>query len=605
MPLAQGVSWYVMNRNLDYFELIREAKAVPENDSPPALKIALLSDAATQQFVPLLRALFHRHNVPIQLYEGSFDGIELAVYNRSSALYEFEPDIVVLLNAAQSLRTRYYARPGEALDWFDEEQQRVIRIWDLLRQTLPGLVIQSNFVLPLERLFGNFDHKVPASYYRLVQKLNASLSDHAASRSNVLINDVESIASWVGRRNWFDERLWNLAKTFCAIEHLPLVAKNIVDISLATRGRGVKCVVLDLDNTLWGGTVGDEGAHGIQLAAHGEGEAFYQFQAYLRELKRRGILLAVCSKNEYENAIRPFHENSEMVLQVADVAAFIANWDNKAENIRKIAALLEIGLDSLVYLDDNPFERNLVRDLVPEVSVPDLPEDPSDYVKALSELNLFETSAFSSEDLLRSESYQREVDRKLGETKAASFDEFLQSLDMRIEIGRFAPPQIPRIAQLIQRSNQFNLTTNRYNQSECERMMSDENWIPLYAKLRDRFGDHGLISIVVAQPRAPDCVLKITDWLMSCRVMSRGVEDCLMNHVFDEAKRRSLLTVVGTYVPSAKNGMVKDFFSRFGFRKVEEQANGSSSWELAVSEYEPRPVYLTSESGSQPLSDRQ
>ena len=226
-----------------------------------------------------------------------------------------------------------------------------------------------------------------------------------------------------------------------------------------------------------------------------------------------------------------------------------------------------------------------------------MPEDPSDYVKALSELNLFETSSFSSEDLRRSESYQREVDRKLAEKKAASFEGFLQSLDMRIEIGRFTPLQIPRIAQLIQRSNQFNLTTHRYNQGECERMMSDdENWIPLYAKLRDRFGDHGLISIVIAQPRPPDCALVITDWLMSCRVVTRGVEECLMNHVFNEAKRRGLITVMGTYIPTAKNGTVKDFFGRFGFRKIKEEENGTSSWELPVSEYEPRRVFLTNES---------
>jgi FkbH-like protein len=586
-----------MNGNLDYFELIREAKAVPKSDSGPALKVALLSDAATQQFVPLLRAIFHRHNIAVRMYEGPFDGIELDVYNPSSALYDFQPDIVVVLNATQSLRMRYYARPGEGLDWFTAERDKIIRIWDVLRQHSSALVVQSNFVLPLERFFGNFDHKVPPSYYGLVQKLNSALSEQAASRGNVLINDVESLASWVGRKSWFDERLWNLAKTFCVIEHLPLVAQNIVDISLATRGRGVKCVVLDLDNTLWGGVVGDDGPHGIQIAAHGEGESFYQFQCYLRELKRRGILLAVCSKNEYANAVRPFHENSGMLLQFADIALFIANWDNKAENIRKIAGMLNIGLDALVFLDDNPFERNLVRDLVPEVIVPELPEDPSDYVKVLSELNLFETSSFSSEDLRRSESYRWEADRKLAETKAASFEEFLQSLDMRIEIGRFTPLQIPRIAQLIQRSNQFNLTTHRYNQAECERMMSDdENWIPLYAKLRDRFGDHGLISIVIARPQLSAGVLAITDWLMSCRVLSRGVEECLMNYVFEEARRRGLGTVAGTYVPTAKNGIVKDFFGRFGFRKVKEEENGSSSWELPVLEYEARPVFLTSES---------
>lgn len=580
-----------MSRDLDYFSLIKEARALKSPPDSKPTRIALLSDAATQQLVPILRALFHRNYVAVEIYEGAFDAIELEAYNPNSAFYQFQPEIVVILNAVQSLRSRFYGRTGDELGWFAAEQQRTICIWDKMRENSTALVIQSNFVLPLERFFGNFDQKIEPSFYSLVQKLNTHIAREAASRRNVLINDVESLASWVGRSSWFDERLWNHAKTFCALDHLPRIGRNIVDIVMTTKGRGVKCVVLDLDNTLWGGVVGDEGPLGIQISAHGEGEAFYHFQCYLRELKRRGILLAVCSKNDRHNAIRPFHENPGMVLKFDDITAFVANWNNKAENIRTIREALNIGLESLVFLDDNPFERNLVRELVPEVIVPELPDDPSDYVKVLSELNLFETSSFSAEDVQRSDLYKQEANRRVLESSASSFEDFLASLEMRIEVARFKPKEISRIAQLIQRSNQFNLTTQRHNESQCEEMMRDEeNCIPLYAKLRDRFGDHGLISVVIARP--VDGALEITDWLMSCRVLARGVEAFMMTYVVTEARRRGLTKVNGRFVPTPKNGMVRDFFGRFGFIKVAEAANGAAEWELNTAEYRPPTVFL-------------
>ena len=585
-----------MNVDLDYFSLLKEGRAVAKQAASNPNRVALLSDGATQQFVPILKALFHRHQLAIDVYEGAFDAIELEVYNRNSALYQHQPEVIVILNAVQSLRSRFYGRTTNEADWLEAEQKKMVRTWDAIRENCTALVIQSNFVLPLERFFGNFDQKIEPSFYSLVQKLNAHISKEAATRRNVLINDIESLASWVGRNSWFDDRLWHFAKTFCALDHLPRVAKNIVDITMTTKGRGVKCVVLDLDDTLWGGVVGDEGPLGIKISAHGDGEAFYQFQCYLRELKRRGILLAVCSKNDHHNAIRPFHENPEMVLKFDDMTAFVANWNNKAENIRTIREALNIGFDSIVFLDDNPFERNLVRELVPEVTVPELPEDPADYVKALSELNLFETSSFSAEDVQRSDLYKQEASRKILESSASNFEEFLQSLDMRIEVGRFKPANIGRIAQLIQRSNQFNLTTHRYNESQCEEMMHDEeNSIPLYAKLRDRFGDHGLISVVIARPKPSESTLEITDWLMSCRVLTRGVEEYLMTYVVGEAQRRGLTRVTGRYIPTAKNGMVKEFFGRFGFSKVHEEPNGTAEWLLNTSDYVIPTVFVKPE----------
>ena len=303
---------------------------------------------------------------------------------------------------------------------------------------------------------------------------------------------------------------------------------------MALRGRVVKCVVLDLDNTLWGGVIGDDGLEGIQLNSHGDGEAFYRFQLFLRELLKRGIILAVCSKNEMANALLPFEKHPEMVLKRDDIACFVANWNDKADNIRHIRETLNIGFDSMVFLDDNAFERDLVRTLVPGVIVPDLPEDPADYVRAISELNLFETTTFSAEDLQRSELYRLEGLRRSEQASFGSLDEFLKSLKMQMTIARFDPYHLPRIAQLIQRSNQFNLTTRRLTEADCADLMNDASFIPLYAKLTDRLGDHGLIAVVILERLEGE--LAIRDWLMSCRVLKRGVEQALMKEVFQQAK---------------------------------------------------------------------
>jgi FkbH-like protein len=577
--------------DLDYRSLVSEAKHVQFDPNLPEIRIALLGDAATQQFVPLLKALLRRGGFNAVVYEGPFAGIELEVYDADSPLYRFRPDCIALLNATQALRVEYYARPGTAAEFLQGTVERMESTWDAIQARRTALILQSNFVLPLERFFGNFDHKVSDSLYSITTALNTQIAERARSHAGVLVNDIEAVASRVGRRVWFDERLWFLAKTFCALEHLPLVAQNMVQIVLASRGRVVKCVVLDLDNTLWGGVIGDDGLNGIKLSAHGDGEPFHLLQCFLRELSRRGILLAVCSKNDVENAMEPFLNHPEMALRLEHIAAFVANWDDKAQNIRRIQETLNIGFDSIVFLDDNPFERSLVRGLLPAVVVPELPEDPVDYLTTICSLNLFETTSFSAEDLKRTEMYRVEADRRQERTSYADLEEFLTSLDMRIAVERWDDFHLPRVAQLIQRSNQFNLTTRRLSEAQCRSIMLDTTgWLPIYAKLADRLGDHGLISAVVCEVIGSD--LAIRDWLMSCRVLARTVEQHLMVCVFDRAKRLGLSRVTGEYVPTAKNAMVRGFFAQFGFQKTSEEAGGRTVWALSIEEFQPPATYI-------------
>ncbi len=563
--------------DLDYRRLVRDSRRIDITQHRQQVRIALLSDAATQQFVPILKTLFHENGVGAQFYEAAFDAIELEVINPQSGLYAFQPDVVVFLHSTQALRARYYLR----LDL----KEPVTRLWDMLAERSTCRIIQCNFPLPYERPFGQLDLKVQQSFYTATLQLNAQLAEAARQRSSVLLCDLESVASYIGRKHWFDDRLWDMSKTFCALEHLPHAAQALVDLVLASLGRVIKCIVLDLDNTLWGGIVGDLGPLGIQIGPHGDGEAFYRFQQYLLSLKRRGILLAVCSKNDLANALAPFEQNPDMLLTRDDITVFIANWDNKADNIRQIRDTLEIGLDSMVFLDDNPFERNLVRNFLPGVIVPELPEDPADYVRALCELNLFETTSFSNEDVSRAALYKQEAERREAQTTYTDVTEFLKSLDMRITLGRFETTQISRISQLFLRSNQFNLTTHRYSEAECEALLRNQACIPLQASLADRFGDHGLISLVVAWPEGD--TLRVSDWLMSCRVLGRGVEHYLMNHVFAIALDLGLSFVSGEYVPTTKNGMVKDFWAQFGF-----EPKNSTTWRKPVAAHTPATVWI-------------
>jgi FkbH-like protein len=576
--------------SLDYSSLLRDSRRLSIDSSAPRVKVALLSDASTQRLVPLLRALFARQRVEAEIYEAPFDAIELEVRNPQSGLYQFAPQFVVLMNSVQAFRARFLSEPTRAADFIPRTSDSMAKVWDAIQATRPTNVIQSNFVLPYERFFGNFDWKVAGSLYASVAELNLELARQARTRGSVLMLDVDSIASWLGRKQWFEDRFWDTAKYPCAPECLPHLANAIVSIVMAGLGRTVKCVVVDLDNTLWGGVIGDDGVDGIQINPHGDGEAFYRFQLYLRALKQRGILLAVCSKNDEANALVPFDKHPDMILRREDFAVFIANWSDKAVNIRRIREELNIGFDAMVFLDDNLFERNLVRELVPDVIVPELPEDPADYVRAISELNLFEATTFSAEDTRRADLYRVDAERRKEQAGFASLDEFLQSLDMRIVVERFDSFHLPRISQLMHRSNQFNLTTRRLSETECKALMDDPRWLPLYASLSDRLGDHGLISVVTAEVAGDE--LAIRDWLMSCRVLGRGVESFLMDRIVRHAVELGLARVTGTYVPTAKNGMVKDFFGQFGFVKTDDEQTGTISWSLVTSQYKTQNTFL-------------
>jgi FkbH-like protein len=589
---------------LDYTQLLKRAKGL-RLEQGQKIKLALLADVSTQHMVPLLRVLFASHGVDIEIYEAGYDTVELEAYNPASELYAFQPQIVVILQSVMKLKGRFYDAPGNGDSFSQAQADKIEAVWKAIQERMPAVILQSTFVLPYERPFGNYGRKVADDLQGAVSELNREICLRARLHPSVFINDIDHIAAWVGRRNFLDEKLWGLAKSLCAMAFLPEVAQNIVDISLASIGRAIKCVVLDLDNTLWGGVVGDDGLEGIGLGYLDEDGAFRYFQHFLHGLSRRGIVLAVCSKNNEAVAREVFQKHPGMILKEEHIAVFIANWEDKAANITRIRETLNIGFDAMVFLDDNPFERNLVRQMIPQIIVPELPEDPALYVRAISELNLFETASHSSLDAGRTALYQDQRKREDETQKFATIEEYLQSLKTTAECQRFEPRNLGRIAQLIQRSNQFNLTTRRYSEAECKAMMEDEDhFIPFTISVQDRFGDFGLINIVILRLHEPTRDLEIDTFLMSCRVLQRGVEQLAMNKIFDYAREGGYERVVGRYIPTTKNMMVKTFFEQFGFRQGKTSQSEGTEWHLETAHYVPRKVFIEELAAETPLTQK-
>jgi FkbH-like protein len=440
---------------------------------------------------------------------------------------------------------------------------------------------------PIERFFGNFAARVPSSFSSQIHRLNA----HIRTLDGVLIVDAEHLASLAGLANWFDDRLWYHAKYPCHPRHLTTLAQEFTRIALAAQGKLIKALVLDLDNTLWGGIIGDDGVEGISIGGIGHGEAFRDFQRYLKVLQERGIILCVCSKNEESNARLPFMHHDGMVLKEEDIAVFYANWEPKSANIRRIAETLNIGLDSLLFVDDSAFERNEVRTALPQVTVPEMPEDPANYVRTLELGGWLETpTPPSAEDATRTASYRAEHDRRKLQENAGNVDDYLASLDMRASFRRVTGQHLQRAAQLIQRSNQFNPRTQRVTQEQLAAWVDDAAHPCFCTSVSDRFGDYGMISVICGEVTGDTMFLH--ELVMSCRVLARGVEQFINNQLATYAKAHGVARIVGEYLPTAKNGLVSELFPRLGFEPIDGEVN---RWQLTLDSWQPLPTFVQAE----------
>lgn len=551
------------------------------------LKIAILGDTATQFLKQAIQGLGFDEGFNLEIWEADFNQIERQVFDSSSELYEFNPEIVIVFQSSHKLLGKYNKiKLEQHLQFASNELESITNVYSNLTSNLNAKVIYYNYTEIDDSVFGNYANKTVSSFLFQMRKLNYELMVLASETPNLYLCDLSSIQNLVGKSNFFQTSVYINTEMVLSLEVLPKVATKTLDLIKTINGIFKKCVILDLDNTTWGGIIGDDGLENIQVGSLGIGKAFSEFQYWIKKLKNRGIIVAVCSKNTESVAKEPFEKHPDMVLHLEDISVFIANWENKADNIRQIQSILNIGFDSMVFLDDNPFERNIVRENIPEICVPELPEDPADYLEYLYPLNLFETVSFSNEDTERTKLYQIEAQRATVQQKFTNEDDFLQSLNMLSLVESFNKFNIPRVAQLSQRSNQFNLRTIRYTDADIENLITSKDYFTFAFTLEDKFGDNGLICVIILKHKN-ESTLFIDTWFMSCRVLKRGMENFVLNTISNFAKEKGYTYLEGEYIPTAKNEMVKDHYLNLGFEQDD------TAWKLDVKNYTNRKSFIT------------
>ncbi|HEV2647067.1 MAG TPA: HAD-IIIC family phosphatase [Acidobacteriaceae bacterium] len=577
------------NSRMDFLQTAQLDRAIQKRLkisglAPPQLKpvcVALLGSSTLKHLVPSIRVAGLRRGLLIDVFEGDYGQYLPELLDNSSALYAFQPQFICFAFDAPHLLEISAGDPSSALE-------RLHTCWKLAMDAFACTVLQQTVLPVFPDAFGNNEHRLAGSPQRFVEELNRELETAVDGRGTHLLS-VHKYATLDGLSQWHDPALWLRTRQEIHPGVAPLYGDFLVRMIAAQLGRSAKCLVLDLDNTLWGGVIGDDGIHGIVLGPGSPaGEAFCALQSYALRLKERGVLLAICSKNDEQNALSPFELHAHMVLKRTDIACFVANWNDKASNLRYIAATLNIGIDSLVFVDDNPFERNLIRQELPEVAVLELPEDPALYTDCIARSGYFEALALTAEDRARAEQYRANSERESLRNTATDLTGYLRSLAMQLSWSSFDEAGLQRIVQLINKTNQFNLTTRRYSEAEVRELLHDADVLTWQLRLKDRFGDNGVISLLIARlNREGD--LEMDSWLMSCRVLGREVEQAALDLVVAAAKNRAVRKIIGIYRPTPKNTIVKDMYSKLGFSLIQdEDQEGTTRWALDVVSYVPR-----------------
>jgi FkbH-like protein len=592
VSLANSRLNFVLTNALD--QMVRQIFSAPPGDIVvKPVRLAVLGSSTLAHLHGAIRVAGLRRGIWIDSYENEFGQYLQELSDPSSALHEFQPTAILFAFDAYHVTAGLTSGLDEAgADAaLTEIKERIRKTWRLARDTFLCPILQQT-ILPVHLpVLGNNEHRLPGSRAGFVTRLNAELRAMADAEGVDLVS-LDSRVAADGISRWHDAALWHRSKQEVSPTAAPFYGELVVRLLAAKLGRSFKCLVLDLDNTVWGGVVGDDGLEGIVIGQGSPlGEAYVAFQDYARELSRRGIILAVCSKNDEANAVEPFDKHPEMVLKRADIACFIANWSDKASNIRAIAKDLNIGLDSLVFIDDNPFERNLVRQELPMVAVPEVDDDPTYYPRAIADAGYFEGIAITDEDRERSGQYQGNRAREALKSSVTDLDSYLRGLEMQLIWRPFDKIGLQRTVQLINKSNQFNLTTRRYTEEDVLAVMDDPSAFGLQLRLTDRFGDNGVIAIIIGRLR-DEGDLYIDTWLMSCRVLGRQVEPTTLNLIAQEAARLGAKRLIGEFIPTKKNAMVKDHYQRLGFADTRFDDAGGNVSMMDLASFAPAGTFI-------------
>lgn len=582
----RSLASYALNIN----QLTRLAKFISEarqsqRDLCPLIpfRLGLISNATTSLIVPALVATAARHGIALEVIDTGFDQVVQESLRYDSFLNQARPDAVLIALDYRGLRLHHTWGDKELSDKTLADALRYVQmIREGLRKGSGTTCIIQTIARPPETYFGSYDFQLPGTIRNLIDGFNSTLSESIRDCGDLIL-DVATIAETIGLANWHDPVQWQVGKLPFSQVLVPVYADHVCRLLGAMLGKSRRCLILDLDNTLWGGVIGDDGLNGIILG-NGDplGEAFVAVQRMGLDLRERGIVLAVSSKNEDAVARLPFQKHPDMLLKEEHIAVFQANWSDKATNIKAISDSLSLGLESLVFLDDNPAERAQVRQVLPEVAVPELPADPALYPRTILAAGYFDAVTFSADDRKRAEYYQANARRVVLKEQVTDIKAYLRSLGMVIVFSPFDEVSRGRIFQLISKSNQFNLTTRRYTELEIYSMESDSSWFTLQVRLSDIFGDNGMISVVIC--RKGTGIWEIDTWLMSCRVLGRQVEETVLQEVILHARTSGANELIGRYIPTSRNKLVEDHYAKLGFTRAETHEDGTTVWRLSLNE---------------------
>ncbi len=546
-------------------------------------KIAILGGSTTRDIRDILELFLLNYGIRPCFYESEYNQYYADGMFPNPALEEFHPDILYIHTSNRNIEQYPSLEDDRTLvtQKLQAEYERFQALWEHLHAVYGCPVIQNNFEPPLYRLLGNRDASDHRGRWNYIQRLNQMFYEYADMHQDFYIHDICYEAADYGLERWSDPFYWNMYKYAMCVPAIPYTAFQLARIIKSIFGRNKKVLNLDLDNTLWGGVIGDDGPENIEIGQETSlGQTYAEFQDYLKQHKKLGVLLSVNSKNNEDTALSGL-ERADSVLKREDFVAFRANWEPKSHNLYATAEELKLLPESFVFVDDNPAEREIVRQEVPGAAVPEITK-VEEYIRVLDRSGFFEVTNFSEDDLKRNEMYLANEQRNRMQKNFSDYGDYLRSLEMKAQIGAFDPAYFSRIAQLTNKSNQFNLTTHRYSQLEIEQIAADPQYLTLCGRLEDKFGDNGVVSIVIG--RKEKDVLQIELWLMSCRVLKRDMEYAMMDTLVKQCRDCGIRQIYGYFYPTAKNAMVKDFYALQGFEKLEEDVDGNAKWSFRIPE---------------------
>lgn len=561
----------------------------------PALiekRIAVLGGSTTNEVVAQLELFLLYYGIKPVFYQSEYGKYwEDSVFGNED-FDHFHPDIIYIFTTWRNILAfpNITDTKESVSQILQSEFERYKAMWESLERKFCCPIIQNNFDRPNYRLMGNRDIWDYRGRSNFISRLNQKFYEYAQEHNDFYINDLEFISQDYGLSEWSSSLYWHMYKCAMCMDAIPYVAQSVSNIIKSIYGKNKKVLALDLDNTLWGGVIGDDGVEGIEIGPEiPSGQVYSEFQEYCRSLKDIGVILAVDSKNDEENALAGL-DHPDSVLTKDDFAAIKANWEPKDKNIRELAAELTLGVDSFVFVDDNPAEREIVSRQIPDVSTPNI-DRPENYIKVLDHSGFFEVTTLSQEDMKKTEMYHAKAEANKAKTSFSDYGEYLDSLEMKAEISDFKPMMVQRVAQLTNKSNQFNLTTLRCTEDDIRKMQEDSAYLCFCGRLVDKFADNGIVTVIAG--RIENNRLNLILWLMSCRVLKRDLEYAMLHTIVEAAKKKGIDEIVGNYCPTLKNGMVKDFYQLMGFEKLEEDNEGNTKWLLKVSDYTGRVRHMS------------